>query len=68
MTLGDRLREYISKVGQITARDLPAIRRWLVAKRWVLGGLLTLGIAQFYFMDVYLQIMSMGNLTVFTGR
>lgn len=68
VTLGDRLREYITKLEQIKAPDLPAVRRWLVAKRWVLGGLLTLGIAQFYFMDVYLQIMSMGSLTVFTGR
>lgn len=68
VTLADRLREYIARLEQVKTLDLPAVRRWLVAKRWVLGGLITLGIAQFYFMDVYLQIMSMGGVTVFTGR
>ena len=68
VTLGERLREYIAWLEQIKAPDLPAVKRWLVAKRWVLGGLLTLAFAQFYFMDVYLQIMSLGGVTVFTGR
>ncbi len=68
VTLVDRLREYIARLEQVKPLDLPTVKRWLVAKRWVLGGLLTLGVVQFYFMDVYLQIMSMGGVTVFTGR
>lgn len=68
VTLGERLREYITWLEQIRAPDLPSVKRWLVAKRWVLGGLLTLAIAQFYFMDVLLQIMSLGGVTVFAAR
>jgi CRP-like cAMP-binding protein len=67
-SLGDRLREYIKWLEEIKAPDLPSVKRWLVAKRWVLGGLLTLSVAQFYFLDVFLQILSLGGLTVFTGR
>jgi hypothetical protein len=44
------------------------VKRWLVAKRWALIGLLVLAGAQFYLMDVYLQIASMPSLTVFPGR
>lgn len=68
VTLGDRLREYIRWLEDIKAPDLPSVKRWLVAKRWVLGGLLTLAVAQFYFLDVILQIMSLGGLTVFAAR
>jgi CRP-like cAMP-binding protein len=65
-SVGERLRQYITWLEQIKAPDLPAVRRWLVAKRWVLAGLLTLAIMQLYFMDVYLKIMSMSSLTTFT--
>lgn len=65
VTMGERLREYIAWLEKTKAPDLPAVKRWLVAKRWVLGGLLTLAIAQFYFLDVLLQIMSMNGVTVF---
>ena len=65
-SVGERLREYITWLEQIKAPDLPAVRRWLVAKRWVLAGLLTLAVMQLYFMDVYLKIMSMSSLTTFT--
>lgn len=68
VTFTQRLRHYVEWLEAIKAPDLPSVKRWLIAKRWVLGGLLTLAVAQFYFMDVFLQIMSMSNLAVFTGR
>jgi CRP-like cAMP-binding protein len=68
VTLGDRLREYIKWLEEIKAPDLPSVKRWLVAKRWVLGGLLTLSVVQFYFLDVFLQILSLGGVTVFAAR
>ena len=65
-TLGERLRQYIKWLEEVKAPDLPSVKRWLAAKRWVLLGLLVLAIVQFYFMDVYLQIMSMPNVTPFS--
>jgi len=65
-TLGERLRHYIQWLEEVKAPDLPSVKRWLAAKRWVLLGLLVLAVAQFYFMDVYLQMMSMSGMTVFT--
>jgi CRP-like cAMP-binding protein len=65
-SLGERLRQYIKWLEDVKAPDLPAVKRWLAAKRWVLVGLLVLAVVQFYFMDVFLQIMSMSTLTTFS--
>jgi CRP-like cAMP-binding protein len=67
-SLSERLRGYIKWLEQVKATDMPTVKRWLAAKRWVLLGLLVLAIGQFYFMDVFLQIMSMSSVTTFTGR
>jgi CRP-like cAMP-binding protein len=66
--MNDRVKQYVKWLEGVKAPDLPAVKRWLIAKRWVLVGLLVLAAAQFYFMDVYLQIASMPSLTVFPGR
>ena len=60
-----RVRDYVNG---LKGPDVLAVRRWLGAKRWVLGGLLVLAIAQYYFVDVMLQILSLKGLTVFTGH
>jgi CRP-like cAMP-binding protein len=67
-SVGARVKQYVKWLEEVKAPDLPAVKRWLVAKRWVLGTLLLLAVAQFYFMDVYLQILSMPSLTVFPAR
>ena len=64
-SLPARVRDYMSG---LQGPDLLRVRRWLGAKRWVLGGLLVLAIAQYYYVDVMLQIVSLNGLTVFTGR
>lgn len=66
--MNDRVRQYVKWLEEVKAPDLPAVKRWLAAKRWVLAGLLVLAAAQFYFMDVFLQILSMPGITVFPGR
>jgi signal-transduction protein with cAMP-binding, CBS, and nucleotidyltransferase domain len=66
--MNDRVKHYVKGLEDAKAPDLPAVKRWLVAKRWVLAGLLVLALAQFYFMDVFLQILSMPSLTVFPGH
>ena len=62
--VGARLKQYVKWLEEVKAPDLPAVRRWILAKRWALGGLLVLAIVQFYFMDVFLQILSLPSLTV----
>jgi CRP-like cAMP-binding protein len=66
--MNERVKQYVKWLESVKAPDLPAVKRWLVAKRWALIGLLVLAGAQFYLMDVYLQIASMPSLTVFPGR
>lgn len=66
--LGERLRQYIEGLKNGKTRNQPTVKRWLVAKRWVLGGLLALAVAQYYFMDVLLQVVSLENLSILTGR
>jgi CRP-like cAMP-binding protein len=66
--MNERVKHYVKWLEGAKATDLPAVKRWLAAKRWVLAGLLVLALAQFYFMDVFLQIVSMPSVTVFPGR
>ena len=66
--IGERVRGYLQWLERARAVDFPTVRRWMSAKRWVLGGLLILAIAQYYFLDTLLQIMSVHGVTVFTGR
>jgi CRP/FNR family cyclic AMP-dependent transcriptional regulator len=66
--MNERVRHYVKWLGEAKAPDLPAVKRWLTAKRWVLAGLLVLALAQFYFMDVFLQILSLQGGTAFPGR
>jgi CRP/FNR family transcriptional regulator, cyclic AMP receptor protein len=66
-SLAERVRQYIDRLGEMKALDMPAVRRWLSAKRWVLGALLVLAIAQYYFIDTVVQILRLGGITVFTG-
>jgi CRP-like cAMP-binding protein len=64
-SLGERVKQYERWLQEVKAPDLPAVKRWLVAKRWMLLGLLALAVVQFYFMDVFLQIMSLPTVGVF---
>ena len=66
--IGERVRGYLQWLERARAVDFPTVRRWMGAKRWVLGGLLVLAITQYYFLDTLLQIMSLHGVTVFTGH
>jgi len=66
--MNDRVKHYVKDLGEARALDLPMVRRWLAAKRWMLAGLLVLACAQYYFMDVFLQILALPSLGVFPGR
>ena len=45
--------------------DLPKVQRWRVAKRLMLATVLVLALLNFYFFDVFLEIMNLNLLTVF---
>jgi CRP/FNR family cyclic AMP-dependent transcriptional regulator len=64
-SLTERVRDYMAG---LTSPNLFAVRRWIGAKRWVLAVLLLLAIAQYYYLDVMLQIASLSGVTVFSGR
>ena len=55
------LQLYIERLKSTKAEDLPSVRRWGVAKRWALVTLLAFAVAQYYFLDVLVEIVSMKN-------
>jgi CRP-like cAMP-binding protein len=63
----EELQLYIEQLKATKGQDLPTVKRWMTAKRWMLVGLLVFAILQFYFLDVLLRTMSMRSITLFTG-
>lgn len=63
----EELQLYIEQLRAKKGEDLPSVKRWMTAKRWVLVGLLVFAVLQFYFLDVLLRTMSMRSITLFTG-
>jgi CRP-like cAMP-binding protein len=62
------LQLYIEQLKSAKPEDLPSVRRWSVAKRWVLVSLLIFAVGQYYFLDVLLEMMSIGAVTFLGGR
>lgn len=60
-----RLRRYVRRLQEMRSADLPEVARWAYAKRWALGGLFVLAVAQYYFLDVLRQVVSFGGVTTF---
>ena len=61
------LQLYIEQLKMTKGQDLPSVKRWEVAKRWMLVTLLVFALMQFYFLDVMLRTMSLPAVTIFTG-
>ena len=55
------LQLYIEQLKVTKGKDQPSVKRWVSAKRWVLLALLVFAILQFYFMDVFIEMMSMSG-------
>lgn len=62
------LHTYIEQLKAAKAEDLPSVRRWFVAKRWVLVTLLVFAVGQYYFLDVLLEVMSISGITFRSSR
>ena len=58
------LQLYIEQLKAAKAEDLPSVRRWVAAKRWVLVTLLVFAVGQYYFLDVLLETMSMRSAVI----
>jgi CRP-like cAMP-binding protein len=63
----DELQVYIEQLKTKKGQDLPSVKRWEVAKRWILITLLVFAIMQFYFLDVLLSTMSLRSISLMTG-
>ena len=61
------LQIYIERLKTANAADLPSVRRWALAKRWVLVVLLAFAIGQYYFLDVLLEVMSIDTGTFWSA-
>ncbi|HEV3011024.1 MAG TPA: cyclic nucleotide-binding domain-containing protein [Burkholderiales bacterium] len=62
------LQTYIEQLKTSKAEDLPSVRRWFLAKRWVLVGLLAFAVGQYYFLGVLLEMMSISSITFLGSR
>jgi len=64
----EKLREYIDELGTKSGADSPSVKRWSKAKHWVLAILVVCAVLQYYFFDIFTQIMSLGGVSTFTGN
>lgn len=55
------LQQYIEQLKVTSGKDLPSVRRWQKAKRWILLLLLAFALLQYYFMDVFIEMMSISG-------
>jgi CRP-like cAMP-binding protein len=58
------LQQYIEQLRTTKGKELPSVKRWVVAKRWVMMLLLVFAILQYYFMDVFIEMISISNRIV----
>ncbi|OGA55677.1 MAG: hypothetical protein A3G81_07945 [Betaproteobacteria bacterium RIFCSPLOWO2_12_FULL_65_14] len=61
----EQFRRYIEELEARKVEDEPKVRRWVVAKRLMLVTVLVLAALNFYFFDVFLEMMNLNILTVF---
>jgi hypothetical protein len=62
------VRDYINGLYiRGSGRDLPSVRRWRLAARATMGTALLYAALQYYFISVFIEIMSLPAITVFTG-
>lgn len=64
----EKLRGYIDELATKNGADMPSVRRWSTAKRWILAILVICAFLQYYFFDVFTQMMSLGGVNTFTGN
>ena len=63
----NKIRQYIDELDTAKVSELPSVRRWYTAKRFILAALFVFAVLQYYFFDVFLEMMSLGGIN-FTGN
>lgn len=58
-------RRYVQALSFISGRNLPSVASWRLAARATLLVLLAFSGLQFYFMNVFIEILSLPSMTVF---
>lgn len=58
-------RRYVHALAHKSGRDLPSVARWRRAGQVTLFVLLGYSALQFYFLNVFVEILSLPSLTVF---
>ncbi len=61
----EQFRRYIEELEARKVEEEPKVRRWVLAKRLMLATVLVLAALNFYFFDVFLEMMNLNILTVF---
>jgi CRP/FNR family cyclic AMP-dependent transcriptional regulator len=61
----EQFRRYIEELESRKVEEEPKVRRWVAAKRLMLATVLVLAALNFYFFDVFLEMMNLNILTVF---
>jgi hypothetical protein len=61
----EQFRRYIAELEARKVEEEPKVRRWVIAKRLMLATVLALAALNFYFFDVFLEMMNLNILTVF---
>jgi hypothetical protein len=64
-TVKEKFRRYIEELEARKPEEEPRVRRWVAAKRLMLATALVLAALNFYFFDVFLEMMNLNILTVF---
>jgi CRP-like cAMP-binding protein len=65
MTIPQRARQYSDKLPGVDASEGRDVKRWMTAKWWVLSALLVYGVMQYYFLEVFLEMLSTSSLVIF---
>jgi CRP-like cAMP-binding protein len=60
------LQIYIEQLKGKKGEDLPSVKGWVVAKRWMLVTLLAFAVLQYYFLHVFVEVMSMSGTLLVT--
>ena len=60
------LQIYIEQLKGKKAQDLPSVKGWAVAKRWMLVTLLAFAVLQYYFLNVFVELMAMSGTLLVT--
>jgi hypothetical protein len=60
------LQIYIEQLKGKKAEDLPSVKGWVLAKRWMLVTLLAFAVLQYYFLHVFVELMSMSGTLLVT--